>query len=191
MSGAFAISALRQGLTTTQVLYGLPVTPAYLSQLEAFRSSVKIVLMIDSEQHVAALEKYGAKEAWEVFVKVDVGSSRAGVLAGSSALQSLVKRADESPAVQIYGFYCHAGHSYASRTSAEAEAVLQTELSGVLDAAKLLPADREVFVSIGSTPTAHVAKSLQEKLATSVKLELHAGMTRPPTKTAMAYRDRV
>lgn len=178
MSEPLPPSASRQRLISVQVLYGLPVVPAYLPQLSAFRSSVKILLMIDSEQHVAALEKFSSDVPWEVFIKVDVGTSRAGVLAGSSALESLVKRADESPAVHIYGFYCHAGHSYASRTAEEAQDVLHAELSGVLEASKLLPADRNVVISVGSTPTAHVVKSLQEKLAASVKLELHAGMTR-------------
>lgn len=131
--------------------------------------------MVDNEQQIAHLEKAGGEAPWDIFIKLDVGSHRAGVATDGPALRSLVERAEASSAVQIYGFYCHAGHSYAGRSRNEAEDVLGVEISSVLDAAKLLPADRELVVSIGSTPTAHVAANLKAVVPANVKLELHAG----------------
>ncbi|KAH8893986.1 hypothetical protein GQ53DRAFT_86869 [Thozetella sp. PMI_491] len=158
-----------------EVLYGLPVNPGYLAQLAALRSQVRILLMVDNEQHVAALEKFGGPQPWDVFVKIDVGSRRAGIEAGSAGLAALVKRIEESPAARIYGFYCHAGHSYANSTRTEAEDTLQVELEGVVAAARLVPSDRELVISIGSTPTAHVVASLKASVPANWKLELHAG----------------
>ena len=96
-------------------------------------------------------------------------------MTSSPLLQNLVRLAETSPAVSVYGFYCHAGHSYQSRNSEEASAALQSEIDGVVTASSLLPADREVVVSVGSTPTAHVVQSLKTTLSSNVKLELHAG----------------
>ena len=146
-----------------------------LPQLEKLRKSLDIVLLVDNEQQIAILEKAGPTKPWSVFIKLDVGARRAGVVPGSAALKSLVTRAEFSTAVSIYGFYCHANHSYSGRTRAEAEDMLNNEVDSLIGAAKLLPDDRPLVLSLGATPTAHVVESLQASIPSNVKLELHAG----------------
>ncbi|KAL3462702.1 putative serine dehydratase domain-containing protein [Aspergillus heterothallicus] len=160
-----------------ECLYSMPIYPSVLPRLAKLTSTLKIVLMIDNEQHIDILEKFpGTKAPWPVFIKIDVGTRRAGVENSSSALPSLVRRVEESSAVDLYGFYCHAGHSYACRTNEAAESVLQDELEGVVSASKLLSGKgRKIIVSIGSTPTAHVVSSLRKVLPEELELELHAG----------------
>lgn len=138
--------------------------------------------MIDSEQQIDLLESYATQSpsapSWPVFIKIDVGSKRAGVVTDSPSLPKLIQRIESSPAASVYGFYCHAGHSYACRTEDAAAAVLQTEVEGVVEAAKFLvneTSDRTIVVSVGSTPTAHVVKRLQGALPQGMELELHAG----------------
>jgi D-serine deaminase-like pyridoxal phosphate-dependent protein len=139
--------------------------------------------MIDSEQQIDLLESYSSKSSspvapWPVFIKIDVGSKRAGMVTDSPSLPKLIQRIESSPAASVYGFYCHAGHSYACRTEDAAAAVLQTEVEGVVEAAKFLvddQSDRRIVVSVGSTPTAHVVKRLQGALPQGMELELHAG----------------
>ena len=184
-----ALPLVREGLLD-DVLFGLPLVPSYLPALAALRSQVRVLLMVDNEQHVAALEAFGGPDAWDVFVKVDVGSRRAGVATRSAALAALVKRIEASPSARLYGFYCHAGHSYGGRTRDAAETALQEELAGVLGAAKLLPADREIVVSIGSTPTAHVLRSLGASVPSNLKLELHAGTLIPHQEETREERGR-
>ncbi|KAK6222704.1 hypothetical protein LQW54_000885 [Pestalotiopsis sp. IQ-011] len=169
-----ALPLAEQGLIN-ECLYGIPVCPSYLAQLASFRSAVKIILMVDNEQQIDALEAFGASEPWDIFIKLDVGSRRAGVEHKSPALRRLAERADKSDAVSIYGFYCHAGHSYGGRTTADAEETLNVEIDSVVDAAALLPGARDLVVSIGATPTAHVVGALGAKVPANVKLELHAG----------------
>lgn len=140
---------------------------------------MKILLMIDNEQHVDILEAYNASTPWDVFIKLDVGSHRAGVDRDSPALRSLVKRAEESRSINIYGFYCHAGHSYNGRDQEAAEATLNVEIASALSAASLLPRSRDLVVSIGATPTAHVIRALKNEIPSNIKLELHAGTTNP------------
>ncbi|KAJ5339469.1 hypothetical protein N7452_006197 [Penicillium brevicompactum] len=163
-------------------LYGLPVSASALPFLETLTKSLKILLMIDSEQQIDLLESYASEStsvsSWPVFIKIDVGSKRAGVVNDSPSLPKLIQRIESSTVANVYGFYCHAGHSYACRTEEAAAAVLQTEVEGVVEAAKSLVADksdRTVVVSVGSTPTAHVVKRLQGALPQGLELELHAG----------------
>lgn len=167
-------------LKTRQCIYGLPVYPGVLPQLTELRKSLRIQLLVDNEQQLAILEKSNPETPWDIFIKLDVGSHRAGVTPGSPVLYSLVRAAEACPAVRVYGIYCHANHSYGGRTRAEAEDTLRVELDSVIGAAKLLPADRRLIASVGATPTAHVVESLKAQAPANVKLELHAGALIPP-----------
>ncbi|KAL4735428.1 putative serine dehydratase domain-containing protein [Aspergillus similis] len=170
-----AIPLAKEGILD-ECLYSMPIYPTVLPRLLGISKSLKILLMIDNEQHIDVLEKFSDSTApWPVFIKIDVGTRRAGIANSSSALPNLVKRVEESSAVELYGFYCHAGHSYACRTEESAVAVLKEEVEGVVSASKHLRTGRKVVVSIGSTPTAHVVRELREVLPEGLELELHAG----------------
>ncbi|KAF5716343.1 D-serine dehydratase [Fusarium mundagurra] len=170
-----ALPLVKEGILES-CLYGLPVYPGILPRLIELRKSLRIMLMVDNEQQIEFLEESASsKQPWDVFIKLDVGSRRAGVEANSVALNRLVERAQKSLAISIYGFYCHAGHSYGGRSRDEAEKTLNIEVSSVLAAAKLLPSDHQLVISVGSTPTAHVVESLKASMPENIKLELHAG----------------
>ncbi|KAK1996772.1 alanine racemase [Colletotrichum falcatum] len=165
-----------------EVLYGLPPAQSAIPSLSELRKSVKILLMIDHEKQISLLEDFAKRDpgaagaAWDIFVKLDVGTRRAGLPLGGERLRELIRRADESPAVSLYGFYCHAGHSYGSRTQEEAEGFLADEIGGVLSAAGMIVGGgRKLTLSVGATPTAHVVGSLKTAIPDNVTLELHAG----------------
>ncbi|GKT56672.1 alanine racemase [Colletotrichum tofieldiae] len=149
--------------------------------LSDLRKSVKILLMIDHDKQISLLEEFAKKNpeaspvAWDIYIKLDVGTKRAGLPLGGERLQKLIQRVNESSAVSLYGFYCHAGHSYGCRSQEEAESVLTEEINGVLSAAKLIVGDQKLTLSVGATPTAHVVGSLKTTIPENVTLELHAG----------------
>ncbi|KAH8701617.1 putative serine dehydratase domain-containing protein [Talaromyces proteolyticus] len=167
-----------------ECLYGLPVRPSVLNDLNAFTTqhNLKIVLMVDHPDHIRILDEFntrtGRTAPWPAFIKVDVGTNRAGIMNSSPRLDQVIQSANASAAVSIYGFYCHAGHSYASKTTDQAVKVLEEELNGVLMASEKL-VDRskteEIILSIGATPTAHVVANLKQNLPANTNLELHAG----------------
>lgn len=138
--------------------------------------------MIDNEQQVDVLENYAQSVSptpapWPVFIKIDVGSHRAGMENASPLLPKLIQRVERSPAATVDGLYCHAGHSYGCRSQEAAVEVLQTEVAGVIEASKHLtpPGDGKIVLSVGSTPTAHVVNTLRKNLPGNMELELHAG----------------
>lgn len=163
-----------------EVLYGLPVSSGVIPMLSEYRKSVKILLMIDHDKQIDLLEEFAKKTAdaqapWDIFIKLDVGSKRAGVPLSSERLQKLIQRAKQSSVVSLYGFYCHAGHSYGCKTQEEAAGVLADEVNGVISAAKLIVGEQKLTLSVGATPTAHVVGTLQTAIPSNVTLELHAG----------------
>ncbi|KAJ6078662.1 hypothetical protein N7467_008415 [Penicillium canescens] len=176
-----ALDLVKEG-KLDECLYGLPISASALPHLQDLTKSLKIILMIDSEQQIDLLDSFASKSsstvAWPVFIKIDVGSKRAGMVNDSPSLPKLIQRIESSSSASVYGFYCHAGHSYACRTEDAATAVLQTEVEGVVSAARFLvggKSERKIIISVGSTPTAHVVKRLQGVLPEGMELELHAG----------------
>ena len=115
--------------------------------------------------------------------------SRAGLLPKHREFQDLLKVILASSAISIYGFYCHAGQSYASTSLDEASQFLSAELQAVNDAAEIATSviaqmntvsshNIPFVLSVGSTPTAHAATSeTKAKIHSSLygKLEIHAG----------------
>jgi D-serine deaminase-like pyridoxal phosphate-dependent protein len=170
-------------LTVLWVLYGLPCPPGALPQLSELRQQTKIQLMVDHESQIDSIEQFEAKSAqptaWEIFIKVDMGSHRAGVETTSPRLKALIKRAEKSVAVNIYGFYCHAGHSYGCRTVESAATILNQEVKAACEAASMREADTPVVLSVGATPTVHVISMLDKSNGAHHKIELHGGMSTP------------
>lgn len=136
---------------------------------------MRIALLVDHEQHVDLLEELAERQPWDIFIKLDVGSKRAGVPTDSPRLPSLVQRVLGSKAASLSGFYCHAGHSYGCKTAESAEEVLGAEVEAVLNAANLVPTSHPLVVSVGATPTAHVVSKMRAAAPSNVTLELHAG----------------
>ncbi|KAG9006561.1 hypothetical protein FRB90_009864 [Tulasnella sp. 427] len=184
------------------ILYGLPVPLNKVPEmgllkheLEAHGSNFR--LLVDHPEQIARLRAYVAESKtpvtpWSVFVKVDPGYKRAGVVPGSAEFLALMENILEAgTSVDLYGFYCHAGNSYGSKTLTEASSYLSDEIDTVLKAARIARTgptgtyDLKTFVlSVGSTPTAHVPSNsiqlnnsmneLQNLLGRNI-LELHAG----------------
>ncbi|KAM0502133.1 hypothetical protein ACHAO3_000953 [Verticillium nonalfalfae] len=170
------VKTLKVPLTDEEgAIYGLPIAPSKLPRLAALRDQIRIVLLLDHDDQVTHLESFAASSPWDVLIKIDVGTRRAGIPASSPRLAALVARVESSSAANLLGFYAHATHSYAGRTQDAAESYLSAEVEGVLAGARLLPADRPLLLSVGSTPTAHVVRSLRAAAPANVTIELHAG----------------
>ncbi|KUL83263.1 hypothetical protein ZTR_09142 [Talaromyces verruculosus] len=91
----------------------------------------------------------GRTTPYPAFIKVDVGTNRAGIQNSSSRL-------DE--------------------TTEDAVKILNDEINGVLIAAKeVIDPKTELVLSIGATPTAQVVSNLKAGLPEYTQLELHAG----------------
>ncbi|CAI4061550.1 hypothetical protein SKDZ_07G0700 [Saccharomyces kudriavzevii ZP591] len=151
-------------------------------------------VFVDNVEHLENLKKFGkpaSGKKWSIFIKVDMGTNRAGLACNSSEFLSLLKRLtspDIKEVVEPYGFYAHAGHSYSSTTINDTQALLMEEIKAVNSAAKVLCSVDPEFdasaltLSVGATPTSNSLKlddkSTLVRLITAEligKLEVHCG----------------
>lgn len=163
-----------------------------------------VSVLIDHPSQLSALvNSLAPDQSWPIFVKLDMGSRRAGVDVESEALRTLLGRirdAELKAAGKVFlkGFYCHAGHSYAGSGTNSAFELLSAELEAGVRAVGLARTEfglsagssREWIVSVGATPTAMVAAFVSAhpesesghdfvavmKLCADFTVELHAGV---------------
>ena len=150
----------------TDIAYGLPAcVPNIIPDLYNLSRKVKkFRVFIDNIQHIDYLEEFrhglnGEKFKWSVFVKIDCGTHRAGVFLEEELVTLLRKLLLAKDSIELYGFYCHAGHSYSKSSLKENEDLLLEEIRFVNDAcSSLLKVDStypvsELVLSVGASPT--------------------------------------
>jgi D-serine deaminase-like pyridoxal phosphate-dependent protein len=163
--------------------------------------------MIDHPEQLrqAAAISEQAGHAVLVYMKVDMGYRRAGVIPGTpdcAALIDAIVASEAAGALVFHGIYAHAGHSYEARKDWQALDYLAAEFHSLQDVAAVVSAKRpgrELTLSVGATPTATslqhpdlsseqtggaeanatvapINNFLQTLRAAGYKLEAHAGV---------------
>ncbi|ODV91319.1 hypothetical protein CANCADRAFT_122518 [Tortispora caseinolytica NRRL Y-17796] len=175
---------IREG-TITDILYGLPISKSWVPVADQWSRRVTLRLMIDDIEQLKFLVEYSKTVAklqkWSIFLKIDMGTHRAGRELSDHALKELIGYCmQQRQYIDIHGTYCHAGHSYNSEGQLDAKKYLQAEIIAANEAAKIIrsfDSSLTLCLSIGATPTAHVADHNVDLsgINASDDLELHAG----------------
>jgi D-serine deaminase-like pyridoxal phosphate-dependent protein len=128
------------------------------------RFGVRIALVADSIQAVRDVAERAEMlgEQFAVFIEIDCGGGRGGLLAGAPDLLLIAQALQASPMLSLAGVLTHAGQSYDATSGAAIAEIAESERAAVTHAAQhLRAAGIEVrAVSVGSTPTAVYAASL-------------------------------
>ncbi|KAI1175565.1 putative serine dehydratase domain-containing protein [Nemania sp. FL0916] len=149
----------------TNVLYSFPLYSSSIDRLAAISAELGpggLSVMIDNVEQVKLLTLLASKSGHPplVFLKINIGGNRAGVVPDSAACAALVRELLLSETVGssvFWGLYSHAGHSYASRADWEAMGILGAEFAALHDVARAVHIDRPghpLVLSVGATPTA-------------------------------------
>ncbi len=140
--------------------WAYPLPLSRLAQLRTLPQQIRLGLVVDSDEAIAALEALGRPFA--VWLKVDCGYHRAGVDPSGPAAVALAERLHRSPVLTFAGLLTHSGQAYHARSQAERTQVAEAERRVMVECAGLLrrhgiPVPR---VSVGSTPATSAALSL-------------------------------
>lgn len=170
-NGGIAVSTLKEAQYFAEngikdIQYAVGIVPDKLERVAAIQSTGACVTLITDDVDVArAIASKGAEleTDFHVLVEIDCGESRSGVFSDSAELDEIATVLNQSPHITFAGVMTHAGHSYACRTIDEIEDVAEAERAAVVSAAERV---RSLgiecsTVSVGSTPTALYARSLE------------------------------
>ncbi|KAI1104603.1 putative serine dehydratase domain-containing protein [Jackrogersella minutella] len=148
------------------VLYSFPLYPSSIPRLAAVSSALgagAVTVMVDHVDQVPYLAslKSSSAHAPLVFLKVNIGSNRAGVVPDTPACAALVDAllaSEQAGESVLLGVYSHAGHSYATRRDWEAMGILGAEFEALKRVAEIVrdrraPGKDALVLSVGATPT--------------------------------------
>ena len=168
--GGITVSTLAEakyfaGSGFTDITLAVPIALGRIAHLLDFSRQIDAFhVLVDSFRAVEALSASARnrKQKVSVFLKVDCGYGRAGVLPGTKTAKAIAHALHEDSSMEFKGLLTHGGHSYDCRNPAEIRVVAEQERSVVVDFAAELRAAGVVFpeVSVGSTPTMCVADDL-------------------------------
>jgi D-serine deaminase-like pyridoxal phosphate-dependent protein len=169
--GAIAVSTLKEAQCFAEngiqdIQYAVGIVPDKLERVAAIQDTgARITLITDSVEVARAIATKGMElgSEFHVQVEVDCGEGRSGVFPDGPELAEIATIIDQAPHANFAGVMTHAGHSYSCRTTVEVEEVAESERAAAANAAEHI---RELGivcpnVSVGSTPTALYARSLE------------------------------
>jgi D-serine deaminase-like pyridoxal phosphate-dependent protein len=147
------------------MVYAVGIVPAKLPAVAALQErGARLTLVTDNVPVARAVaeQSRALKAKLTVLIELDVGEGRAGVDPGGPELLEIARALTASSNVTLAGVLAHAGHSYACDGLSDIELVAEDEREGAVRAATRL---RDAgfptpVVSIGSTPTALMARDL-------------------------------
>lgn len=155
------------------LLYSFPITPAAVERLALISKALGpsgLSLMIDHPAQLASVILLQQKTsiAPQIFLKINMGSNRAGVIPQTAACSTIITdilSLETSGTCSLIGLYSHAGHSYSSSSRADALDFLRQEFEALLATTEtvhsLSPLPKKTLVlSVGATPTTTSIRNL-------------------------------
>ena len=170
-AGPATVSTLREAdefaaAGVTDILYAVSIAPnkfAHVSRLRA--SGVDLSVVLDNVEAATALAAHAraSGDRIPVLIEVDSDGHRSGVSPGSPLLVDIARALDRAAACELRGVMTHAGASYDSFSAEAKVAMAEQERAAAVRSAEFLRAAgfAAPVVSVGSTPTAHCAESLE------------------------------
>jgi D-serine deaminase-like pyridoxal phosphate-dependent protein len=166
-AGGITVSTLAEaryfaGHGFRDILYAVGIVPSRLDQVAALRNKgVDLKIITDSIDAARAIADHGGE--FSVLIEIDSGAHRAGLDPASPLLLEIGHVLHKASSVTLLGVMTHAGHSYHCHSTPEVAAIAEAERKAAVDAAQRLhhagiPCP---IVSVGSTPTAVHAQSLE------------------------------
>lgn len=140
------------------LLYAVPVEPGKFNEVcEIAKTCERFAVITDDAKIPVLLDEAARRNAVElgVFLKIDTGYHRCGVLPDSPEVLGISRKIAVSKNLRFAGILAHAGHSYHAQAADKRLEIARAERDSMTELARRLNENGvEVpVVSIGSTPT--------------------------------------
>ncbi len=177
-----------------------------IEKINKLANTIKLSLLVDSEQTVLALDK-SLKHQVGMWIKVDTGYGRTGMLWNDfDNLLSLARKIQSSPKFNLLGLLTHAGYSYYAKSVDEIRGIHDETVERLTTVRNHLKSNglETCEISVGDTPTCSVVNNfdgvdeirpgnfvfydlMQEKLGSCTEDEIAVAVACP---VVGKYKDR-
>ncbi len=141
--------------------YAVSIAPAKLDHVARVQGEGRVGVLTDELDVARAIAAHPA--SFDVWIEIDSGQRRGGIEPEDPRLIELARTLSSTPRGRLRGVLTHAGHSYACRSPDEIVMIAEEERRAAVEAAERIRAIGVECpeVSVGSTPTAIHARSLE------------------------------
>lgn len=148
----------------SDITVAFPVNILEIDKINNLANKIRLNLLVDSEQVVSALNN-SLKHPVRIWIKVDVGYGRTGVLWNNyERIFSLTQKIHSSTKLEFSGLLTHSGHSYQASTINHIEIIHAQSIARLLAIKDNLK--RRNFkaceISIGDTPTCSLMNNFSD-----------------------------
>jgi D-serine deaminase-like pyridoxal phosphate-dependent protein len=150
------------------ILYAAAIVPAKFDHaFRLARAGLRLTLLVESVAAAEQLTQHGLQHGHchDVLIEIDTDGHRSGLAPADPRLDTVARalRTQGGHGARLKGVMTHAGSSYALHTPEALAAMAEQERAGCVEAAQRLRAAGHgcEVVSVGSTPTALSARSLE------------------------------
>lgn len=135
------------------ITIAFPANIRQSEKLDKLATEVTLTLLVNSPSTAKKLNNTLTHNV-KVYIELDTGSNRTGLkVEQTKKINELIDAINTAKNLKWIGFYSHPGHSYASRSEAEIQAVHRSVLSQIKDLRNNLSSKHGNFeVCIGDTP---------------------------------------
>jgi D-serine deaminase-like pyridoxal phosphate-dependent protein len=168
--GPITVSTLKEaeyfaGQGVKDILYAVCISPNKLHHVAALQErGVRMQIILDSVEaaNFVAEDANKTDRQYEVLIEVDSDGHRSGVAPDSQDLIDIAQTLERA-GLPVRGVMTHAGSSYECKSTEEIRAMAEQERAAIVHAAERIRAAGMAcpVVSLGSTPTALFASSLE------------------------------
>ena len=134
----------------TDITWAFPIIPSRITAANRLAESVSLNVLVDSVDSARLLASAGRNLG--VYIKVDCGYHRVGLLPNDPELIETADLIDSAENLNLLGLLTHAGHAYECREGVGISEIAEQERIALVQARECLNAT-ELTLSVGSTPT--------------------------------------
>ncbi len=155
---------LEQGYT--DILYAISIVPGKLQQIKTLMDQgAKLTLLLDTVEAARLVAKTAVQlnAEFPCLIEIDCDGKRAGLKPGDATISDIANLLHRQKGTSLAGVMTHAGGSYYCKGETELAAMAEQERAAITEAAEQIRTAGLTcpIVSMGSTPTALFAKSLE------------------------------
>jgi len=128
-----------------------------IDEINKLANKVNLNLLVESDYTAQKLNA-SITHALSVFIKIDTGYHRTGLLHNDSEIDKIIYTLQSSQNLEFKGFLSHAGHTYSAKGRNEILKIMETS-KGILTKLKkkYLPKYPNIIISYGDTPSCSMA----------------------------------
>lgn len=152
MAGYFANHGWRD------ITIAFPVNIREIENINELREKIRLNLLVESKETVAFLNSH-LKSKHEVWIKIDVGYYRTGIMWNQvDEIHELARQIQKSKRMVLKGILTHAGHTYHARSTAEVATIYHDSVGKMNEVRNQLPGERlaDIEISIGDSPSCSI-----------------------------------